>query len=225
MRQKKSKGEYLAFLSVKYGVNSEKFLSALRQAFDQGKETECCHFLVECRGKTKTDQFFSIKNGSGIVAQFKVSNDFLVENRNSLKEFMNTEIVSKYLAKKRKASHSHFIKDVGPGMNHVNLKAKVLAVTEPTHTVTRFGSYASVAKVLMADETGTINLCLWKEEIDIESIGATVRIVNAKVSTFKGEKQLTLGTRATINRLNAINLVQRLFCSLPAEERDLRISN
>lgn len=200
MRQKKSKGEYLAFLSVKYGVNSEKFLSALRQAVDQGKETECCQFLVECRGKTKTDQIFSIKNAYGIVAQFKVSNDFLVENRNSLKEFMNTEMVSKYLAKKRKASHSHFIKDVRPGMNHVNLKAKVLAVTEPTHTVTRFGSYASVAKVLIADETGTINVCLWNEEIDIASIGATVRIVNAKVSTFKGEKQLTLGTRATINR-------------------------
>jgi hypothetical protein len=199
LRQKKSKGEYLAFLSVKYGVNSENFLDALRQAADKGKEINCCQFLVKCRGKTKTDQIFSIKDACGIIAQFKVSNDFLVENGKSLKEFMHTNMVRKYLAKKRKTSHSHFIKDVRPGMNHVNLKARVLAVTEPTHIVTRYGSHASVAKVLIADETGTINLCLWNAEIDSVSIGTSIQIVNAKVSAFKGEKQLTLGIRGTAN--------------------------
>ena len=200
MRHKKSKGEYLAFLSVKYGLNSEKFLAALRQAADEGKETQCCQFLVECRGKNRTDRMFSIKNASGIIAQFKVSNAFLLENRKSLKEFMQSDMVRKHLAKKRKVSQVHFIKDVRTGMNHINLKARVLAITEPKHVVTRFGSYATVAKILIGDETGTINLCLWNEEIDLVSIGAIVRVVNARVSTFKGEKQLILGTRGGFER-------------------------
>jgi hypothetical protein len=141
LRHKKSKGEYLAFLSVKYGLNSEKFLAALHQAADEGEETKCCQFLVECRGRTKTDQTFSIKDASGITAQFKVSNEFLVENRKSLEEFRRTDVVRSHLAKKRRASHSHFIKNLLAGKKHINLEAKVLALTEPRHVETRYGNY------------------------------------------------------------------------------------
>jgi hypothetical protein len=205
LRHKKSKGEYLALLSIKYDLNSEKFLAALRQAADEGEEAKCCQFLVECRGKTKTDQIFSIKTASGIIAQFKVSNEFLIENRKSLEEFMCADIVRKHLAKKRKASHAHFIKNLWPGMKHIKLDAKVLAVTEPRHVETRYGNYASMAKFLIADETGAINLCLWNEEIDVASVGDTVRIINARMSVFRGERQLTLGIKGSLSRIEGYN--------------------
>jgi ssDNA-binding replication factor A large subunit len=48
-------------------------------------------------------------------------------------------------------------------MKKVNLKAKVIEVGKPTFVFTRFGNYACVANVLIADETGKIKLCLWNE--------------------------------------------------------------
>lgn len=198
MRQKRSIGEYLAFLSVKYEVDPEKFLNALRIA-GENKKTNCGQFSIECRGKIQTNQIFLIRNYSGVVAQFRVSDDFFLESGNSLKKFMDTDMVRKHLFKKRKATHSHFIRDVRPGMNHVNLKAKILEVAEPRRVVTRYGNYANVAKALIADETGTIKLCLWNEQIDSVCVGDTVQIGDARASTFRGERQLTIGIRGVLN--------------------------
>jgi replication factor A1 len=197
LRRKRSVGGYLAFLSVKYEVDPEKFFAALRQA-GENKKTNCGQFSIECRGKIKTKQIFLIRNDSGIVAQFRVSDDFFLESGNSLRKFMDTDMVRKHLFKKRKATHSHFIRDVRPGMNHVNLKAKILEVAEPRRVVTRYGNYANVAKALIADETGTIKLCLWNEQIDSVCVGDTVQIGNARASTFRGERQLTLGIRGVL---------------------------
>ena len=198
MRHKKSVGEYLAFLSAKYEVDPEKFFAALRQA-GEDKKTNCGQFSIECRGKIKTKQIFLIRNDSKVVAQFQVSTDFLLESGNSLRKFMDTDMVRKHLFKKRKATNSHFIRDVRSGMNHVNLKAKILAVAEPRRVVTRYGNYANVAKALIADETGTINLCLWNEQIDSVSVGDTIQIGNARASMFRGERQLTLGIKGVFS--------------------------
>lgn len=86
-------------------------------------------------------------------------------------------------------------------MNHVNLKAKVLEVTQPKQVFTRYGNYASLAKAVIADGTGKINLCLWNDQIDAVSAGATVQIENARTSTFKGERQLSLGKTGTVSNI------------------------
>jgi replication factor A1 len=197
LRHKRSIGEYLAFLSVKYQVDPEKFLDALRLAREYEK-TNCDHLLIECRGQINEKQIFLMRNDSGVIAQFRVE-DFLLESGTSLRSFMDTDMIRKHLFRKRKAAHSHFIRDLRSGMNHVNLKAKVLEVAEPKRVVTRYGNYANVAKALIADETGTIKLCLWNEQINSVSVGDTVQIDNARASTFKGERQLTLGIKGVLN--------------------------
>ncbi len=197
MRHKRSIGEYLAFLSVKYQVDPEKFLDALRLAEEHG-ESNCSHLAIECRGKINEKQIFLMRNASGVVAQFRVE-DFLLENGNSLGKFMDTDMIRRYLFKKSRAAHSHFIRDLRSGMNHVNLKARILEVAEPRRVITRYGNYANVAKALIADETGTIKLNLWNEQIHSISVGDTVQICNARASTFRGERQLTLGIKGALN--------------------------
>jgi replication factor A1 len=88
-------------------------------------------------------------------------------------------------------------------MRHVNLKAKILEVTEPTHVVTRYGNNASVAKALIADETGTIKLCLWNDQIGSVSVGDTIQIENARASIFRGERQLSIGKKGTLNNVES----------------------
>ena len=203
MRYKRSIGEYLAFLSIKYQVDPEKFLDAFRLIGEHGK-SNCGHLSIESRGKIKTKQIFLIRNDSGVVAQFRVSDDFLLESGNSLRKFMDTDMIRKHLFKKRKAAHSHLIRDLRSGMNHVHLKARILEVAEPRRVVTRYGNYANVAKALIADETGTIKLCLWNEQIYSVSVGDTVQINNARTSAFRGERQLTLGIKGVLNSAEGI---------------------
>lgn len=213
MRQKRSIGEYLAFLSVKYEVDPEEFLNALRLAREQ-KKLNCGKLSIEFRGNINAQQIFLIRNNSGIVAQFRVSDDFLLEKENTLRKFIDTTMLRKVLFQKCKGTQSHTIRDLRAGMNHVNLKAKILEVAEPRRVVTRYGNYANIAKALIADETGTIKLCLWNEQINAVSVGDTVQIGNARTSTFRGEKQLTLGTKGELS--NAADLESNEVACLPS---------
>jgi replication factor A1 len=200
MRQKRSIGEYLAFLSVKYNVNPEKFLYALRSA-EEHKKSRCAKLSIQCRGKTKNKFIFLIKRESEVIAQFPIVEEFLLNRNNQLRNFMETDKIRSYLAKKARIATVSSIKDLRTGMNHVNLKAKILEVAAPKHVVTRYGNHASVAKALIADETGTIKLCLWNGQIATVSAGDTVQIENAQVSAFRGERQMSLGKTGTLSNV------------------------
>ena len=200
MRHKPSIGEYLAFLSIKYEVNPEKFLHALHLAKEH-KKSRCAKLSIQCRGKIKNKFIFLIKRESEVIAQFPIVEEFLLNRSNQLRNFMETDKIRKYIAKKDRTATVSSIKDLRTGMNHVSLKAKILEVAAPKHVVTRYGNHASVAKALIADETGTIKLCLWNDQIDAVSAGNTVQIENAQVSAFRGERQMHLGKTGTLSNV------------------------
>ena len=198
MRQKKSVGEYLTFLSVKYEVNPEEFLHALRTA-EEHKKSRSDQLSIQHRGKTKNKIIFLIKKESEVVAQFPISEEFLLNKSNHLEDFMDTDKIRKHKAKKAKTATANSIKDLRNGMRHINLKAKILEVAEPKHVFTRYGNHASVAEASIADETGTIKLCLWNGQIGSVSAGDTVQIENARVFAFKEERQMSLERTGALN--------------------------
>lgn len=198
MRQKKSVGEYLAFLSVKYEVDPEEFLYALRLA-EEHEGSGCDKLSIQCRGKIKNNFIFLIKMESEVVAQFPISEEFLFNESNHLRNFMDTDVIRRYIARKARTATANSIKDLQTGMRHVNLKVKILEVAEPKHVFTRYGNHASVAKASIADETGTIKLNLWNGQIGSVSAGDTVQIENARVSTFRGERQMSLEKTGSLN--------------------------
>jgi replication factor A1 len=205
LRNRVSPGEYLAFLSVKYEVNPDEFFYALISA-EENQKSKCENLSIECRGETRDKVIFLILKGSKVVAQFSVLRGFLLERSNPIKNFMETDLTRRYLIKKNRGSHSLLIRDLRTGMSHVNLKAKVLEIPRPRLVVTRFGNCASVAHALIADETGTIKLCLWNEQINSVSHGDTIQIENARMSTFRGERQLSLGKIGTLSNIENLNL-------------------
>jgi hypothetical protein len=200
LRRKKSAGEYLACLSVKYEVDPDTFFCALLSA-GENRKSRCGNLSIECRGKTKGKIIFLITEDSEVITQFPVSEKFLSRQGNPIRNFMGTDRVRKYIAKKDRSPASRSIRDLRAGMSHVSLKAKVLEVTQPKRVVTRYGNLASLAKALIADETGKIKLCLWNEQIDSVAAGDTVQIENARTSAFRGEKQLSLGKKGTLNNI------------------------
>jgi replication factor A1 len=188
---------------VKYEVDPEKFLHALRLALEH-KKSRCAKLSIQCRGKIKDKFIFLVMRGPEIVAQFPIEEEFLLNRSNQLRNFMETDRIRRHQAKKVQIATANFIKDLRIGMNHVNLKVKILEVAEPKHVVTRYGDHASFAKALIADDTGTIKLCLWNGQIGSVSAGDTVQIENAQVSTFRGERHMSLGKKGTVSNVEIL---------------------
>jgi replication factor A1 len=197
VNRKRSIGPYLAFLSVKYEVDPEEFFTALVKA-GENKRSICGRISIECRGEIAAKKIFLITNSVGVLAQFRVPGELLLERKNPLGEFLESDKILRYLSRRRRTAQGHSIRDVRSGMDHVSLEAKILEVAEPLRVTTRYGNYANVAKALIMDETGTIRLCLWNEQIGSVSVGDTVRIENARARLFRGEKQLSIGTRGLL---------------------------
>ncbi|MCL2475653.1 OB-fold nucleic acid binding domain-containing protein [Candidatus Bathycorpusculum sp.] len=86
------------------------------------------------------------------------------------------------------------IKDLVDGMKRVDVEGKIVEKGDPREVKSRFKdeSYRIVDAVL-ADETGSIKLTLWNEQIEQVNVGDNIKIENGYVTSFKGETQLNVG--------------------------------
>lgn len=209
MRNKVSPGEYLAFLSIKYDIDPDKFFGALISAGENQKST-CGNLSIECRSKQQDKTVLLIMKDQKVIAQFPVPKGFLMEQDNPIKNVRRTDMIRRQLSKRDSAPHSVRIGDLRSGMKKVSLQAKVLEIAKPTLVFTRFGNYASVANALITDETGTIKLCLWNEQITSISTGDTIQIQNASMSTFRGERQLRIGRKGIVINMEETNVSKEL---------------
>lgn len=83
-------------------------------------------------------------------------------------------------------------------MKRINLTAKVTDKSDTREVTSRFKDQTlKVATATVADETGTIKLTLWNEQINQVNVNDTVKILNGYVTSFKGEIQLNIGRYGT----------------------------
>lgn len=88
------------------------------------------------------------------------------------------------------------IQDLNVGMKNVDVKAKVDSKSATMEVYSRFGNKVNrVANAKITDESGSVKLILWNEQIDTVGVGDTVQIDNGHVTMFRGEKQLNVGKR------------------------------
>ena len=183
--------QYLALISMKYGIDSEKFFDSFVEAWKRQQST-CKSLLIECRKKTRNCAVFLITNNCEVIAQFSIPKRIL-EKINPLKKFayIKARAPRRTMLEKAKAKHLQ-IRDLKTGMKRINLKAKVLEIPKPRSVITRFGGFATVANASIADETGTIQLPLWNKQLYTVSVGDLVQVENGRVVTFRGERQLRI---------------------------------
>ena len=86
------------------------------------------------------------------------------------------------------------IKDLKNGMKRVEVEAVVMEKGNPRQVQSRFKDETyTVADAIVQDETGTIKLTLWNEQIDQVKVGDRIKIENGYVTSFKAEIQLNVG--------------------------------
>ncbi len=193
--------EYLAKVSIKYRVDSDEFFKSLLTVYQHGK-CECGELAIECRLRGQNHSIFLITKGRDVVGQFSISEQFLNEEVNSLKEFVCRLLTMRTLSQGTKSSDVK-IRDLKIGMKRLNINARVLRVSQPTRTPTGSGLFTILADALIADETGTINLSLFGPQIKAVTVHDFIQINNAYVTWFRGERQLRVRKHGKISVMNS----------------------
>ncbi len=86
------------------------------------------------------------------------------------------------------------IKDLRNGMKRVDVEAQVTEKGNPREVMSRFKDETyTVADAVVTDETGSIKLTLWNEQINQVNVNDKIKIENGYVTSFKGEIQLNAG--------------------------------
>ena len=86
------------------------------------------------------------------------------------------------------------IKDLNDGMKRVSVEAKVVDKGDPREVRSRYKDETyRIVDAVIADETGSIKLTLWNEQIEQVNVGDNIKIENGYVTSFKGEAQLNVG--------------------------------
>ena len=90
------------------------------------------------------------------------------------------------------------INELKPGMNNVNIKAKIADLKEPREIMTKFGTTTTLSEATLEDDTGTIKLTLWGKQADGLEADQEVEIVDGFTKEFRDELQMGIGKRGTI---------------------------
>ncbi|MEM1570165.1 MAG: OB-fold nucleic acid binding domain-containing protein [Candidatus Bathyarchaeia archaeon] len=94
------------------------------------------------------------------------------------------------------------VSDLRKGMRGVNVKGEITDVSETKEVVTRYGTTAKVATATLKDDSGSVKLTLWNEDIEKVSPGALIEINNGYTSVFRGILQLNIGRFGKLKVLN-----------------------
>ena len=85
------------------------------------------------------------------------------------------------------------IKDLPNGMKRVSVEAKVVEKGDPREVKSRFKDETyRIVDAVVADESGSIKLTLWNEQIDQVNVGDNVKIDNGTLLVLKTNFSLTL---------------------------------
>jgi len=84
------------------------------------------------------------------------------------------------------------IAELKPGMRRVEEKGEMVDVASQREVQTKFGP-GRVASATLQDESGSVKVTLWNENIAKVAVNDTIEIQNGYVDSFRGELQLNVG--------------------------------
>ena len=91
------------------------------------------------------------------------------------------------------------INELQDGDRKVDVEGKVIQKSETREVRSRWTNETyRVADATIEDETGTIKLTLWNEQVDQVNVDDRVKIENGYIKSFRGELQLNSGKYGTL---------------------------
>jgi replication factor A1 len=187
--------ENLARIAMLHKVDASEFFNRIVEAWNH-EGSECEQLAIECRKRTKNSAIFLFTIGRKVVAQFPISINIL-QGKNQLESCTKT-ILARISSAKNFEGVDSKIGDLKVGMKKVSLKAEVLEIPKSKIVYTRYGTTACVSNALIRDETGSMKMSLWNQQINTVHKGDVIDVKNGTVTWFSGERQLRLGRSGSL---------------------------
>lgn len=92
------------------------------------------------------------------------------------------------------------VEELDPEADDVEITGEITELPTPRAVTTKYGQ-KKITTVTFQDETGTIDLTLWEEEIDAVEEGARVHITGAYVREWAEDVQLNIGRDGDIEQV------------------------
>lgn len=89
------------------------------------------------------------------------------------------------------------VEELTPEADDVEITGTIAELPTPRAVSTRYGQ-KRITTVIFEDDTGSIDLTLWEEEIDAIEEGAKVKIEGAYVREWADDIQLNIGREGSI---------------------------
>lgn len=91
------------------------------------------------------------------------------------------------------------ISELTVGQGSVEVEATIKELEE-TKTFNKFGRDLKVRNAVIEDDSGSIKLTLWNDDVDKFNVGDKIKLSNGYVNEFQDEKQLTAGKFGKIEK-------------------------
>ena len=92
------------------------------------------------------------------------------------------------------------VRDLTPNSKQVNVLAKVLSIGEPKEVMGKFGDPRKVCEAVVGDDSATITLSLWNEQIGSIAKDEVILVDNGYVSLVRGHMRLNVGRYGNLSK-------------------------
>jgi ssDNA-binding replication factor A large subunit len=92
------------------------------------------------------------------------------------------------------------ISELKPGMRRIDVTGRISRVEQPREVQTKFGP-GKIASCMITDESGSIKVTLWNDNIALAVNDQVVAIEMGYVDSFRGELQLNVGRYGFIKKV------------------------
>lgn len=185
-------------IARKHDLDPRRLADAFFEAWEN-KISHCGGLKISLRGVNQDSAIFLITKEERVVWQFPVDLGS-IRNPEVLKKLIQ-DIPIPHHIERETYQKDQKIDALRFGMKGIDVKAKIIEIQPTKPVISRWDSESYVTNVMIADETGSIRLSLWNNQIDKVHVGDEVELKNCYVSRFAGQRQLRL-RKSTMSVIN-----------------------
>lgn len=186
----------IVLIADKYDLDPKQLIEAFFEA-SENELSQCGSLRILCRKINQDYATFLITQEEKVIWQFPVNLESIRDPyvRDYIIKIPMPEKIKKIMELGRNLK----IGELRFGMKGVNVTAKIIEIPPTREVITKWGSQAFVSAVKMVDETGSIRLSLWNDQINTINTGDEVEIKNCNVAQFANNPQLKLVKKSTMS--------------------------
>lgn len=182
-------------IASKYDIEPQRLVEAFQNAWEN-TITNIGRLQISCRKTTSNSAMFRITCNEQIIWQYPVNIGSI--NHPGAGDVMKHTFAS--LTSSTIAPQNNLkIGQLTYGMKNLTVYAQITKIPPSRGVITRWGEQACISNATIADDTGSIRLSLWNDQITTFHVGDEVEIHNCYVTQFAGNLQLRIKRKGKIS--------------------------